>query len=73
MEGLRIEETAAMATHDSLTGLYLRGVFEFSLERIVQEHGRYDKALSISELVRQADKALYEAKRTGKDKVVRCA
>jgi diguanylate cyclase (GGDEF)-like protein len=173
MEDLRIEEAAAMATRDSLTGLYLRGVFEFSLERMVQEHRRYDKALSVilldiddfkkvnddyghqvgdevllrigemilndirkadfparyggeeiaiifpetsvvqatvmadrlredvrrcfavgeptitvsigvscihepgtttaSELVRQADKALYEAKRTGKDKVVRCA
>jgi diguanylate cyclase (GGDEF)-like protein len=173
MEDLRIEEAAAMATRDSLTGLYLRGVFEFSLERMVQEHRRYGKALSVilldiddfkqvndyyghqvgddvllrigemvlnsirkadfparyggeeiaiifpetsivqatvmadrlredvrrcfavgeptitvsigvscihvpdtttaSELVRQADKALYEAKRTGKDKVVRCA
>jgi diguanylate cyclase (GGDEF)-like protein len=173
MEDLRIEEAAAMATRDSLTGLYLRGVFEFLLERMVQEHRRYDKALSVilldiddfkkvnddyghqvgdevllrigemvlnsirkadsparyggeeiaiifpetsiiqatvmadrlredvrqrfaasgptitvsigvscihepdtttaSELVRQADKALYEAKRTGKDKVVRCA
>lgn len=47
IDDLRIEEAATMATHDSLTGLYLRGVFEFSLERMVQEHRRYDKALSV--------------------------
>jgi len=47
IEDSRIEEAAAMATRDSLTGLYHRGVFEFSLERMVQEHRRYDKALSV--------------------------
>jgi len=47
IEDSRIEEVAAMATRDSLTGLYLRGVFEFSIERMVQEHRRYDKALSV--------------------------
>jgi diguanylate cyclase (GGDEF)-like protein len=44
---LRIEQAAAMATRDSLTGLYLRGVFDFTLERMVQEHRRYDKPLSL--------------------------
>lgn len=47
MGDLRIEEAAAMATRDSLTGLYLRGVFDFSLERMVREHLRYDKPLSL--------------------------
>jgi diguanylate cyclase (GGDEF)-like protein len=47
IDDVRLEEAADMATHDSLTGLYLRGVFEFSLERLVQEHRRYDKALSV--------------------------
>jgi diguanylate cyclase (GGDEF)-like protein len=47
IDDLRIEEAAAMATRDSLTGLYMRGVFEFTLERMVQEHRRYDKPLSL--------------------------
>jgi diguanylate cyclase (GGDEF)-like protein len=47
IDDLRMEEAAAMATRDSLTGLYLRGVFEFTLERMVQEHRRYDKPLSL--------------------------
>ena len=47
MGDLRIEEAAAMATRDPLTGLYLRGVFDFSLERMVREHLRYDRALSL--------------------------
>jgi diguanylate cyclase (GGDEF)-like protein len=47
MADLRIEEAAVMATRDSLTGLYLRGVFDFSLERMVLEHRRYDKTLSL--------------------------
>jgi diguanylate cyclase (GGDEF)-like protein len=47
MGDLRIEEAAAMATRDSLTGLYLRGVFDFSLERMVLEHRRYEKTLSL--------------------------
>lgn len=47
MGDLCIEEAATMATRDSLTGLYLRGVFDFSLERMVREHLRYDRALSV--------------------------
>jgi diguanylate cyclase (GGDEF)-like protein len=47
MADLRIEEAAAMATRDFLTGLYLRGVFDFSLERMVLEHRRYEKTLSL--------------------------
>jgi diguanylate cyclase (GGDEF)-like protein len=47
IDDLRLEEAADMATRDSLTGLYLRGVFEFLLERMVLEHRRYDKALSV--------------------------
>jgi diguanylate cyclase (GGDEF)-like protein len=47
MSDLQIEEAAAMATRDSLTGLYLRGVFDFTLERMVLEHRRYGKILSL--------------------------
>lgn len=47
MDDLRIEEAAAMATRDSLTALYLRGVFDFTLERMVLEHRRYAKPLSL--------------------------
>ena len=47
MGDLRIEEAAAMATRDSLTGLYLRGVFDFMLEQMVREHCRYRKNLSL--------------------------
>ena len=47
MADLRIEEAAAMATRDSLTGLYLRGVFYFSLDRMLTEHLRYDRSLSL--------------------------
>lgn len=47
IDDLRIEEAATMATRDFLTGLYLRGVFEFSLERIVQEHCKYNKPLAL--------------------------
>lgn len=47
MADLRIEEAAVMATRDSLTGFYLRGVFDFSLERLVLEHRRYEKTLSL--------------------------
>jgi len=43
----RIEEAAAMAMRDSLTGLYLRGVFDFSLERMIREHQRYKRSLSL--------------------------
>ena len=47
MGDLRIEEAAEMATRDSLTGLYLRGVFDFMLEQMVSEHRRYSKSLSL--------------------------
>jgi len=47
MGDLRIEQAAEMATRDSLTGLYLRGVFDFTLERMVSEHHRYNKSLSL--------------------------
>ena len=47
IDDLRIEEAAALATRDPLTGLYLRSVFDFSLDRMINEHRRYDKALSL--------------------------
>lgn len=47
MDDLRIEEAADMATRDSLTGLYTRAVFDFSLNRMVTEHVRYDRNLSL--------------------------
>jgi diguanylate cyclase (GGDEF)-like protein len=47
MDDLRIEEAANIATRDSLTGLYTRAVFDFSLSRIVKEHARYDRNLSL--------------------------
>ncbi len=47
MGDLRIEEAAEMATRDFLTGLYLRGVFDFMLEQMVSEHHRYNKSLSL--------------------------
>jgi len=46
IDDLRLEEAADMATRDTLTGLYLRGVFDFSLERMVLEHIKHDKPLS---------------------------
>ncbi|MGW8272774.1 MAG: diguanylate cyclase, partial [Thermodesulfovibrionales bacterium] len=47
MSDMQLEEAAAMATRDSLTGLYLRGVLDFTLERMVLEHRRYGKILSL--------------------------
>ncbi len=47
MGDLRIEEAAEMATRDSLTGLYLRGVFDFMLDQMVSEHHRYSKNISL--------------------------
>lgn len=47
IEDNRIEEAALMATRDNLTGLYLRSVFDFSIERLYQEHKRYGKNLSL--------------------------
>ena len=43
----RLEEAASLAMRDSLTGLYLRGVFDFSLERMIREHQRYKRSLSL--------------------------
>ena len=36
-----------IATPDSLTGLYTRAVYDFSLTRIVKEHARYERHLSL--------------------------
>ena len=47
IDDLRIEEAANIATRDSLTGLYTRGVFDFSLGRMVTEYARYDRNLSL--------------------------
>jgi diguanylate cyclase (GGDEF)-like protein len=47
IDDLRIEEAAVMATRDSLTGLYMKNVFEFSIERLFKEHLRYEKDLSL--------------------------
>ena len=47
MDDSRIEEAAVMAMRDSLTGLYLKGVFDFSLKRIIEEHQRYNKTMSL--------------------------
>jgi GGDEF domain-containing protein len=47
MDDLRIEEAANIATRDTLTGLYTRAVYDFSLTRIVKEHARYDRHLSL--------------------------
>lgn len=47
IDDLRLEEAADMATHDFLTGLYLRSIFDFTLERMVVEHQRHNKELSL--------------------------
>jgi diguanylate cyclase (GGDEF)-like protein len=47
IEDRRIEEAALMATRDHLTGLYLRSVLDFSIERLYKEHKRYEKNLSL--------------------------
>lgn len=47
MDDLRIEEAANIATRDSLTGLYTRAVIDFSLSRMISEHARYDRNLSL--------------------------
>jgi diguanylate cyclase (GGDEF)-like protein len=47
MDDLRIEEAANVATRDSLTGLYRREVFDFLLNRMVKEHARYGRKLSL--------------------------
>jgi diguanylate cyclase (GGDEF)-like protein len=47
MDDLRIEEAANVATRDSLTGLYMRGVFDFVLNRMVTEYFRDDRNLCL--------------------------
>ena len=47
IDDLRIEEAATMATRDSLTGLYLRNVFFFLLERLIQEYAKNNKSFSL--------------------------
>jgi diguanylate cyclase (GGDEF)-like protein len=47
MDDQRIEETAALATRDGLTGLYVRGVFDHSLEQHVGVSRRHEKPLSL--------------------------
>ena len=46
IDDLRLEAAADIATRDSLTGLYLRGIFDFSLPRMIQEHYRHGRPLS---------------------------
>lgn len=43
----RMEDAALMATRDPMTGLYLRSLFEFSLDRMVREHLRFGKDLCL--------------------------
>ncbi|MCF8070124.1 MAG: GGDEF domain-containing protein [Desulfobacterales bacterium] len=43
----KVETAAKMATTDDLTGLYLRDVFEFSLQKEISKFFRYDNPLSL--------------------------
>jgi diguanylate cyclase (GGDEF)-like protein len=47
IDDLQLEAAAGVATRDSLTGLYVRGVFDYSLDHMVQEHHRHNRALSL--------------------------
>tara|TARA_R110002167_G_C12607894_1_gene645654 strand:+ start:473 stop:1330 length:858 start_codon:yes stop_codon:yes gene_type:complete len=47
IDDLRIEEAADLATRDALTGLYVRSVFDFSIDRMLKEHQRSKSSLSI--------------------------
>ena len=47
MDDIRIEETAKMATRDTLTGLYLRGVFDFMLDRLILEHAKLGRPMCL--------------------------
>ncbi|WP_163339797.1 GGDEF domain-containing protein [Desulfopila sp. IMCC35008] len=47
IDDLQLEAAAGVATRDSLTGLYVRGVFDYSLNHMVQEHHRHHRALSL--------------------------
>lgn len=42
-----LEQTAESATRDDLTGLYLRGIFDFYLHREIVESLRYSRPLSL--------------------------
>lgn len=46
IEDLQLETDANIATRDSLTKLHQRSVFDFFLDRMVQEHRRHNRALS---------------------------
>lgn len=47
IEDIQLESVANIATRDSLTKLYQRSVFDFFLDRMVQEHRRHNRALSL--------------------------
>lgn len=47
IDDLQLEAVATIATRDSLTDLYQRSVFDFVLDRMVQEHRRHYRALSL--------------------------
>lgn len=47
IDDLQLETVANIATRDSLTDLYQRSVFDFFLDRMVQEHRRHNRALSL--------------------------
>jgi diguanylate cyclase (GGDEF)-like protein len=48
MDDSRIEAAAYSATHDSLTSLYLRGVFDFLLDRLIQQHIDSNRSLCVA-------------------------
>ena len=48
MDDSRIEAAADRATRDSLTGLYLRGVFDFSLDRLIRQHIGSNRSLCLA-------------------------
>lgn len=47
IDDLQLEAVANIATRDSLTNLYQRSVFDFFLDRMVLEHRRQHRALSL--------------------------
>lgn len=47
IDDIQLEAVASIATRDSLTLLYQRSVFDFFLDRMVQEHRRHHRALSL--------------------------
>lgn len=48
MDDSQIEAVADRATRDSLTGLYLRDVFDFSLDRLIQQHIDANRSLCVA-------------------------